>query len=341
MYTTSYLTYELLAKRYALLLCNLDPCVAGFYTVRDGRNKVIVIIDNNSLLYRHRIVYEEIKKKIINENVLCGDQWDIFFVVFTPAKDELLKGRNVLLVNQNTGSFGKWGISKSCTDQCNTVMQILNKQKILSQKASLRGIEFIMPRKHKIVFTYIIAILCIVVFNLNTLLGLDMGYSTELVCQGDYWRLFTYMFAHANVWHLLGNVTALCILGPVLERQAGSLRFVTAYLLSGMFASYTSVCLGLNPGAVTVGASGAICGILGATIAVSLLTPKFYRRTNTAKLVMSMVFVLATGVVQNLLGSNIDNWCHLWGSAGGFLVMMIIQLMDRKQLLKLRMSLEK
>ena len=47
MYTTSYLTYELLAKRYALLLCNLGPCVAGFYTVRDGRNKVIVIIDNN------------------------------------------------------------------------------------------------------------------------------------------------------------------------------------------------------------------------------------------------------------------------------------------------------
>ena len=175
---------------------------------------------------------------------------------------------------------------------------------------------------------------------LDTVHQVNLGYSRDIVAQGKYWRLFTYMFAHANIWHLFGNMGALLILGPVLERQVGSLKFTTVYILSGVFASYTSVCFGLNPETVTVGASGAICGILGATLSMSLLIPKFYRRTDTGRLIASMVFILITGVIRNLFGANIDNWCHLWGTTGGFLCMMIIQLMEKNQFLKKRVELE-
>lgn len=341
MYTVSYMENELRNRGLVTLRSNLGSQISCFYTVNNNRNKAIVLLDNDNLIYRHRNIYDQIREKLIAANTMCGEQWDILFVVFTPAKDDLLKGKNVLLVNQNTGQTYKWNINKSCSVQCDMVMQILEKQKKLSQRASLRGIEFVMPKSYKAVMTYIMAACCILVSILDTVHQVNLGYSKNIVAQGKYWRLFTYMFAHANIWHLFGNMGALLILGPVLERQVGSLKFTTVYILSGLFASYTSVCFGLNPGAVTVGASGAICGILGATLSMSLLTPKFYRRTDTGRLIASMAFILTTGVIRNLFGANIDNWCHLWGAIGGFLCMMIIQLIEKNQFLKWRIVWEK
>jgi membrane associated rhomboid family serine protease len=83
-----------------------------------------------------------------------------------------------------------------------------------------------------------------------------------LVADGDWWRLFTAMFLHYGPLHLGLNMYSLYWVGTVLERVIGPWRFLGLYLASGLCGSAGA--LYLTPNAVTVGASGAIFGILGA-----------------------------------------------------------------------------
>jgi membrane associated rhomboid family serine protease len=83
-----------------------------------------------------------------------------------------------------------------------------------------------------------------------------------LVDHGDWWRLITSAFLHASVIHIAFNMLALWWLGAPVEMALGRLRFIGLYLVSGL--SGAAGALVADPNAVTVGASGAIFGLLGA-----------------------------------------------------------------------------
>jgi membrane associated rhomboid family serine protease len=82
------------------------------------------------------------------------------------------------------------------------------------------------------------------------------------VRDGDWWRLITAAFLHASVLHIAFNMLALWWLGAPVEMALGRVRFIGLYLVSGLAGSAGA--LVANPNAVTVGASGAIFGLLGA-----------------------------------------------------------------------------
>jgi membrane associated rhomboid family serine protease len=82
---------------------------------------------------------------------------------------------------------------------------------------------------------------------------------------GEYYRLFTSMFLHYGLIHLLMNMWALWVLGRALEAMLGPARFLALYLVSG-FGGSVAVYLFANPHAETVGASGAIFGLFAALI---------------------------------------------------------------------------
>lgn len=89
------------------------------------------------------------------------------------------------------------------------------------------------------------------------------------VLAGEAWRIFTSMFLHGNFMHLLFNMYALIIFGPLIEARIGKKRFWFAYFLAGLIAALAyigySYVMG-TPDAAAVGASGAIMGILGLVI---------------------------------------------------------------------------
>jgi membrane associated rhomboid family serine protease len=90
--------------------------------------------------------------------------------------------------------------------------------------------------------------------------------SRDAIADGEYWRLVTSGFLHAGFLHLAFNMFALYILGSMLEPAVGRLRFGLVYavaLLAGSFGA-----LLLEPDAPTVGASGAIFGLMGAAVVV-------------------------------------------------------------------------
>jgi membrane associated rhomboid family serine protease len=152
--------------------------------------------------------------------------------------------------------------------------------------------------------------------NLRTMVDLGAMFP-PLVAAGENWRLFTAMFLHFGIIHLLVNAYSLFILGNVLERELGRSRLAILYLLSGLMASAASYAFS-DIGTVSAGASGAIFGVFGAVFAIN------FRRRHTAQgamLMRSMVQIILLNVFINVLASSYLDWrAHLGGAiAGAFL----------------------
>src|SRR5918992_3191867 len=85
-----------------------------------------------------------------------------------------------------------------------------------------------------------------------------------LVAEGEWWRLITSAFLHANILHIAMNMLVLYIIGPPLEEYLGHWRYLLLYLVSGLAGAAGA--LVVSPGSPAVGASGAIWGIMGAAL---------------------------------------------------------------------------
>lgn len=134
-----------------------------------------------------------------------------------------------------------------------------------------------------------------------------------LVAQGDYWRLFTAMFLHAGPVHLAFNTLALYLFGNVVESALGTARFLAVYVVSGLFASAAS--FALSPvGAVGVGASGAVFGLLGAWLAFNLRRRSLsLAQSNIQGALLLIGINLALGFTLR----GVDNVAHIGGLIAG------------------------
>ena len=136
----------------------------------------------------------------------------------------------------------------------------------------------------------------------------------------QYWRLFTALFLHFDVFHVGFNLFALYVLGPALERAIGTWRFVACYLISGLGSSMGVVWLTqlhVTHAEQLVGASGCIMGIVGAWGAYLLL----HRHMPMAKqrlLNVAMIVIIQTAF--DLSTPQISMAAHLCGLAAGFVI---------------------
>jgi rhomboid protease GluP len=147
------------------------------------------------------------------------------------------------------------------------------------------------------------------------------------VAQGQYWRLVTSMFLHGGILHLALNGWALYQLGGLFEIWLGSVRLLAVYFLSGIAGSIASVLWTEGP---SVGASGAIFGLLGALIAFLLrrhqgLTP------GAKSLLMQLVMWAVINVFFGFSTPGIDNAAHLGGCAAGLLLGLVLRERRRYQ----------
>lgn len=93
--------------------------------------------------------------------------------------------------------------------------------------------------------------------------------SAELVFDKQEWyRLFTSMFLHISGEHIFNNMITLIFIGAYLERRLGHIRYLILYLVSGLLAGCTSIVYNvvIHSASTSVGASGAIYGLMGALI---------------------------------------------------------------------------
>jgi membrane associated rhomboid family serine protease len=136
-------------------------------------------------------------------------------------------------------------------------------------------------------------------------------YYAEGVADGAPWQLVTAMFTHLEVWHIFFNMFALYLLGPQLELVLGRLRYSLLYLMSGLVGSVTVYWLAA-PSSMTIGASGAIFGLMGALLIVARKI-----RADTS----ALLALIGINTVITVLGAQYISWQgHLGGLVGGLLL---------------------
>jgi len=142
----------------------------------------------------------------------------------------------------------------------------------------------------------------------------DGAVSRFAVDQGDYWRLLTAGFLHDGFFHLLFNMFALYILGGMLEPAIGRLKFAIVYFVSLFAGSFGALLL--TPDGLTVGASGAIFGLMGAVVIVMR-----QRGINPMESGIGLWMGLNLLITFTIPGISIGG--HLGGLIGGALAALI------------------
>ncbi|GAV72493.1 Rhomboid domain-containing protein [Cephalotus follicularis] len=141
----------------------------------------------------------------------------------------------------------------------------------------------------------------------------------KIVYKHQGWRLVTCIWLHAGVYHLLSNTISLLFIGIRLEQQFGFVRIGIIYMLSGFGGSILSSLFIHN--SISVGASGALSGLLGAMLSVLLTNWTIY--TNKAAALVTFFLLISLDIAIGLM-PYVDNFSLIGGFLTGFLLGFIL-----------------
>lgn len=281
-------------------------------------------------IFKIRNITKQIKKKTfslkmktlnilldINDNVNIKNPKDVDNFRINSIKD-------VRSDNNLAGLFPKL---KTVTLSGNEFDMIINLTNDINKKNAADNKEYEQVFKpKKIITTNVLITLNIIMYILclmqNSIFD-SLYLSPSLVRNGEYYRLFTCAFLHANIVHLLTNIYALKIIGTQVETFLGKEKFLIIYFFS-MITSSLLVSVG-NIGAV--GASGAIFGLLGC-----LLYFGYYYRLYLGQVLLSQVVpVIVLNLLLGFLIPGISNTGHIGGLIGGLFISMALGVSKKDQ----------
>jgi len=147
------------------------------------------------------------------------------------------------------------------------------------------------------------------------------GHWMSGVADGALWQPVTSMFAHVEIWHIGFNMLALWFLGPQLELLLGRARFLVLYFVSGLAGS-AAVMLFANPQSQTLGASGAIFGLMGALVVVGL---------KIGAQMQQIWFWVGLNLIFTFTAGGISWQGHIGGLLGGAAVAGVLAYAPRRQ----------
>ena len=147
-------------------------------------------------------------------------------------------------------------------------------------------------------------------------------YPSLVIEQGEWWRLVTSMFIHFGMAHLANNMVILFFTGDKLEFAVGKIKYLIIYFGSGLCGGIFSLYMMVRSQnmAVSAGASGAIFGVIGALLWIVIRNRGKLGNLTTRGLVIMIALCLYFGFTS----SGVDNWCHIGGLVGGFLLSMLL-----------------
>ena len=154
-------------------------------------------------------------------------------------------------------------------------------------------------------------------------------YVPLMIAQGEYYRLFTCMFLHFGVQHLLYNMLLLIFVGDMLEKTVGKMRYLMIYLGGGILGNLLSMGVAMKTGsyAVSVGASGAIFAVVGALVFLAVKNRNRISREENRRLMIMAALSLIEGFTQ----TGTDSMAHLGGFLGGMALCLLLTAICGKQ----------
>ena len=195
-------------------------------------------------------------------------------------------------------------------------------------KEDAKKLEKVFKNKFPYV-TYLLMAINVIFFLVPVLLN-QFDYILDAYCvhgpsirAGQYYRIITGTLLHGGLVHLLFNNYSLYVLGSQLEGFFGKAKFAIIYIFSAICGSFLSITF--SQGAGSVGASGAIFGLMG-----SLLYFGFYYRVYLGQVVKTQILPLVVlNLVMGFMTPGIDNFAHIGGLIGGAAITMAIGVKDK------------
>lgn len=142
----------------------------------------------------------------------------------------------------------------------------------------------------------------------------------------EYWRYISAMFLHGDIYHIVYNMLFLWVFGAGVEKRFSGFTYLGIYFLSGITGGIVSQMFS-EPNVVAVGASGAIYGLLGALIAISM--------TNKEKLIQNrsknLWLFFLIGIIMSVNSENIDVMAHIGGFIGGIVITALLVVITRSK----------
>ena len=186
-------------------------------------------------------------------------------------------------------------------------------------------------KDYKPILTFTILILNVIVFFIETATGgsedvenvlrLGGAYTPYIVENNQWYRIITSMFLHYGIAHIVNNSISLLAMGQYVEAYFGRIKFLIIYLLAGIAGNLLTVGVDLFTGSfpVSAGASGAICGLLGAMTILAI-----DKRTRKIFPVPRMIAVIVLVLLPGFGDSSINVMAHLGGFAAGFIIGLVM-----------------
>ncbi|MDY5986327.1 rhomboid family intramembrane serine protease [Sporofaciens sp. SGI.106] len=156
-------------------------------------------------------------------------------------------------------------------------------------------------------------------------------YVPYIVELGEYYRMITSMFMHFDLNHLMNNMITLGALGWQLELEVGKIKYLLIYFLSGIAGNMLSMLqeIHANEYAVSVGASGAIFGIIGALLYIAIRNHGRIRNVSGKGILFMVVLTLYHGYTN----MGVNNMAHIGGLIMGFAAGILLYRKRRKSTL--------
>ena len=185
-----------------------------------------------------------------------------------------------------------------------------------NRKDAIETDKILEPKKPLVTFVILGIISLIYLYGTITdgdILVYNFGLNRYFVLDGAIYRLLTGAFIHVDLLHFLCNAYALYMIGSMVEGYFGKKKFGIIYLVSAISASLLSIAMFDG---FSIGASGAIFGLLG-----SLLYFGYHYRVYFGNVILGRIIpVIILNLFIGFTVSNIDNFAHIGGLIGGFLI---------------------
>lgn len=309
--------------------------------VREEANSITIlqVMDLNSEDMVSREQFLEIKDKTRNApgkdvHVMNLVFYNDYETAVSIVKDEYmcwLIDRKSLVINNDEGRVEDfYGLKDE-------LAAWLENTRILLEKKDMKALgDMLMTRQEREVqekrrkkkpapVTVVLVIINCLIYSTYFIVGEAFNESglmnSELINEGQIYRFVTAMFLHGGIEHLISNMLLLYLLGEVVENKVGSVKYAIIYLVSGILGnvvSYSYVMLS-DKAYVSLGASGAVYGIIGAMLYLVI------KKTEGLNIpIKRMLFMIAYCIYSSFATAHVDYAAHMGGLIFGFIVTALL-----------------
>lgn len=303
---------------YGLIeITNVEGLLSKWAIIKDlgQKRRILVFSDNNKINKDDLTRYLQDQESSYNAEIITVSLLDSNLKGFGEAGNWSANlqqsGEKSIIIDLHENYITYF--DESLNEVINELANVINSNRPQRQNRETSIITLILIGINILVFL-MTAYFSNSIFDINNQVLVDFGAKyNPYIESGQYYRLLTCMFLHGGVIHIALNMYGLYSIGPLVERLYGRGKYLVIYFVTGIIASISSYVFSIG---LSVGASGAIFGLLGSVLAYA-----FKERNNIGKdFFKSVLSVLVANLIIGLSIANIDNFAHIGGAVSGVIL---------------------